>query len=148
MGWLRSAAWSSYVYYFYEFGTSSTLYPPVQLGTVPGAHTLLQDKFGVFKQASGSWTFNINTVSKFSTTLSWTPNQGEWFAETHSYTDQTAGDTSHVVGFTTVAHLNSGTWHQDSPTSSYAYNSSPYGSGDWGSNGSFDVYDGRYNSEG
>jgi hypothetical protein len=150
VGWLRAAAWGSYVYYFYEFGTSSTLNPPVQLGIVPGAGTLQQDKFSVFKQTDGSWTFNINTVSKDTETFSWTPNEGAWMAETHSYPDQTAGDTSNVVGFTTVAHLGSvgGTWHQDSPTSTYGYNTSPYGSGLWGSGSDFDVYDGRYNSEG
>lgn len=150
VGWLRLADWGSTVYYFYEFGTSTVLNPPVQLGAVPNPGGLAQDKFSVFKQSDGKWTFNINTVSQDTESFSWTPNEGEWFAETHSYTDQTAGDTSNIVGFTTVAHLGSvgGTWKQDSPTTSYAYNGSPYGSGLWGSGSDFDVYDGRYSTEG
>jgi hypothetical protein len=153
VGWIRGTGFGdNYVHYFYEFGTSpSNLNPPVILGVVPGAHSLQLDKFSVFETSPGTFTFNINTHSKDTESLDWTPNEGDWLAEAVSESDQTAGDTVNHVNFITPSRLGSvgGTWHQETPAASYAYNTNPHGSGYWYVGGSeFDLWDTRYNSEG
>jgi hypothetical protein len=154
VGWLRSTAWGSSVYYFYEFGTSPThLNPPVEKAAVPNPGTLTTDKFSVFEESPGYFTFNINTVSQDHVLLDWRPNEGDWLSETHSYSDQTAGDTTNNVAFNTVSYLGSvgGTWHQETPAYLYQCpcNTAPYGDGHWDLDDSdFQIWDTRYNSEG
>jgi hypothetical protein len=148
IGWVKYSAWSTTaVFYFYEYGTSSNLNNPVPLTEVPSPGTLRQDKFGV-QDESGTFYFRLNSTTEVTETPGWTPNQGFWAAETHSYSDQTAGDLSNLDLFSGVQHYSGGAWHDDTPASSYAYNTSPYGSGYWGSSNSFDTYDSRYSSEG
>jgi hypothetical protein len=124
------------------------------LGIVPGAHSLATDKFSVFETSTGTFTFNINTVSKDTESLSWTPNEGDWLAETDSWSDQTAGDTTNNVEFDTISYLGSvgGTWHQEVPAYAYTYSGShpaPYGDGHWDlGDSNVQLWDTRYSSEG
>ncbi len=78
--------------------------------------------------------------------LSWRPDEGDWLAETASDSDQVAGDLFDPVQFSTVAHLGSagGTWHQDTPSSAYPYNTNSNGVDTTGSTSDFSIYDERY----
>ncbi len=115
-------------------------------GLVPNPGTLAQDKFGVQK-ISGIMHFRVNGSDVATQALSWTPNEGEWMAETHYAGDQTAGDTNHEVEFSEVVHYN-GSWQPDEPSYYYYYDSAQYGTAGWGATNYFFTWDTRYSSEG
>lgn len=144
VGWAKLSSWStSTVYYFYEYGQSSFLNPPVLLSAVPNPSGGASDKFTVFTNGNNVTEFLINNSLKFSTTLNWTPNNAEWFGETHSYPDQTPGDTVDFVEFSNVQHLYNGQWYNDNAAID-KYNNSPYGTGSWPNSNYFYIWDTRY----
>lgn len=134
------------MYYFYEYGSSSNLNPPVMLSAVSNPTGSATDKFTVYTNGNNVTEFLINGSLKFSTTLNWTANNAQWLGETHSYSDQTPGDTVNLEQAYNVQHLYDGTWVNDNASINKA-NTSPYGSGQWPAQNSFYIWDTRYSSE-
>lgn len=149
IGWLKLSGWStSTVYFFYEYGQSGQLYMPISLGAVPHpTNSSIWDQFTVYTNGNGVTLFIIDGVGQARATLNWTANNAQWFGETHSYSDQTPGDTNNHVYFTDVQHLYNGVWYNDT-ASVNKYNRSPYGSGTWPNSNYFEIWDTRYSSEG
>jgi hypothetical protein len=160
VGWVRFKSWGQKVYYFFQYGNSygcptdtnhnyGLACNQVALGVVPQPKSMIQDEFSVFQMKNGKYTFNIRGKSLKTVTLNWTPNEVQWFAETHSDTDQTAGDSRHKVTFSGVEHRYGTKWYNENFTG-YVMNitsPAPHGRGHWGPGDRFWVYDKRYHSE-
>ncbi|MGN6373072.1 MAG: hypothetical protein ACTHM1_08780 [Solirubrobacteraceae bacterium] len=148
VGWLKNTAWSSStVYYFYEYGESGTLYLPVAVGVVPNPTEYgVADKFTVYTSSGNTALFIINGSGVANAGLNWTANNAQWFSETHSNSDQTAGDTAHGVEYYGTQHLYNGSWYNDIAVNN-AYDNAPNGGATWPSGAYMWTWDRRYSTE-
>jgi len=152
VGWLKLHNWDpteTTVYFFYEYGESSYLYPPVQLSADTQANNFgTSEDFNVYiTNPNGNGTeFRINNQWEGAAYLNWTPNNAEWLGETHSVDDQMPGDTNHQLVFYGVRHLYNTVWYSENTASDYHENNFPYGGHAYYNTDYFKIWDTRYNS--
>jgi hypothetical protein len=92
-------------------------------------------------------SFYINASNMVAqATIDWTPDQAEWFGETHDGEDQTPGDKNHEEVFSAVQHRNGSTWYNDIAKDDY-FNDSLDSLESWLDANYFHIWDNRYPSE-
>lgn len=142
-GYLKLASWSTTTtYYFYEEGVSGQLYDPGII-SVDSKNRGSTDVFTTYLDTGNGYIhYQINNQTQVSTIPDWTPNDQQWFAETHSDADHVVGGYNHHSLFGSVGYLYSGRWHYVNASSSM-YNTASYGDYSISGSSSFVVWDTR-----
>lgn len=148
-GWTKRTEWSTTTpYYFYEYGTSSELKPPMMIEAVPDSTDHEFDHFAVYTQKSETEVlFTINGVGEATVPLDWKADGAEYSAGVHVVGDQVAGDTSDHHEFYGLRHLYDGEWYSDNAEGNTKFNSASYGKAEFPDGNYFYTWDSRYSSE-
>ncbi len=150
IGWAKEYSWgTSDPYYFYEWGNTTSMNPPVQIQLDDGSDN--NDEFTVYQNGNNDTLFiwdGVGVANIPDSDLGWTPEEEEYFGELWNASgDQMPGSNANHVYFKNPQYLAAGTWYNQNVNGGSGgeeSNDSTYGKYQVVSGTEFEIWDSRY----